>query len=104
MTALDAKSFTSRSGRISLTVRPFHDSQHAEMVAELGQAIEGLDAMRRTIMADAGTPADPHPPGSYISTSCRHAAERSPLHDRCRLNCKWCGRLCRCSCHAGGAE
>jgi hypothetical protein len=43
--------------------------------------------------------ADPHPPGGYVSTSCRHAIERPSLHGRCRLECKWCSESCRCSCH-----
>lgn len=52
--SLEPVSFTSPSGRISLSIRPFHDSEQAEMLAELASLIKGLDGMRRQIAADDG--------------------------------------------------
>lgn len=37
------------------------------------------------------SPTMNHP---YISTACQHE-----LHYRCRLTCKYCETVCRCSCH-----
>lgn len=30
----------------------------------------------------------------YVSTACLHG-----LHDRCRLQCKFCPSTCHCDCH-----
>lgn len=30
----------------------------------------------------------------YTSTGCMHQ-----LHDKCKLNCKYCGKPCNCYCH-----
>lgn len=30
----------------------------------------------------------------YLSTACLHE-----LHERCRMNCKFCGVGCKCPCH-----
>lgn len=38
--------------------------------------------------------AQQHPCHDYLSTACKHA-----LHDKCRVNCKYCEAVCRCGCH-----
>jgi hypothetical protein len=40
--------------------------------------------------APVATQANPH---DYLSTACFHGP-----HERCRLNCKFCGVDCRCTC------
>lgn len=40
------------------------------------------------------------PEHRYVSTACVHGLHR----DRCRSNCKFCGALCACRCHAVGVK
>jgi hypothetical protein len=48
-----------------------------------------LEDSKGPVATQAG--ANPH---DYLSTACFHG-----LHERCRLNCKFCGVDCRCPCH-----
>lgn len=77
---------------ILVAVQPAEHYDHVD-VGALVPMVAALVVERNKMRAKLRH-ADVQNGSQYLSTACIHE-----LHDRCRLECKFCGDACRCACH-----